>query len=231
MNSSQISSQEKSILKWGGLAGILGGAIFIVSMIVAFVFVPADSPTFVGLVARFPDVQILRVAENTLYLLGLVAGIPLALAVFWSMRKTSIAPALFGSVLVIVGLICMISMATPHVAHSSLSEIYQTPGTSLETQETLGLIWQAIWGVTDTPLYVGFFVGMLGFILLGIATFDSPDYGKLMSWTTVVLGAAGFAVAVLQFITPTSDIGAISFFVYVIFYFVLGVKTIRLSKA
>ena len=231
MNSSQISTQEKSVLKWGGLAGILGGIIFILSMIVAVIFVPADPPTFAGLVARFPDVQILRVAENTLYLLGLVAGVPLVLAVFWSMRKTNLAPALFGSALVIVGLICMISMATPHIAHSPLSEIYHSSGISPEAQETLGLIWQATWGITDTPLYVGFFVGMLGFILLGIATFNSPDYGKILSWTSVALGVVGFAAAVLQFITPASDIGAISFFVYLIYYFVLGVKITKLSKA
>ncbi|MGB2955870.1 MAG: hypothetical protein WBB64_07865 [Anaerolineales bacterium] len=231
MNTSQIIDQDKSVLKWGGLAGILGGIILILSMAVVVGFVPADPPTFAELVARFPDVQTIRVVENILYLLGLVAGIPLALAVFWSMRKTNLAPALFGSVLVIVGLICMIAMATPHVAHSFLSEIYHSAGTTLEAQETLGLIWKATWGVTDTPLYVGFFVGMLGFTLLGAATFGSPDFGKATRWVSVVLGAAGLVTALLQLITPTSDIGAVSFFAYIILYFVLGGKIARLAKA
>ena len=231
MNTSQIIDQDKSVLKWGGLAGILGGILLMLSMAVVVGFVPADPPTFAELVARFPDVQMIRVAENILYLLGLVAGIPLALAVFWSMRKTNLAPALFGSVLVIVGLICMIAMATPHVAHSPLSEIYHSPGTSLEAQETLGLIWKATWGVTDTPLYVGFFVGMLGFTLLGVATFGSPDFGKATRWVSVVLGAAGLVAALLQLITPTSDTGAVSFIAYIILYFVLGGKISRLAKA
>ena len=231
MNTSQNIDQDLSVLKWGGLAGLLGGIILILSMIVAFTFVPADPPTFAELVARFPDIQMFRVAENVLYLLGLVAGIPLVLAVFWSMRKTNLAPALFGSVLVIVGLICMIAMATPHVAHSPLSEIYHSVGTTLEAQETLGLIWKATWGVTDTPLYVGFFVGMLGFTLLGVATFGSPDYGKVLRWVCVVIGALGFGAALLQMISPSSDIGAISFFAYIILYFVLGGKIARLAKA
>jgi len=230
MDSSKKFDQEKSVLRWGGLAGIIGGVIFILSMVVVG-FIPADPPTYAGLVARFPDVIMLRVAENVLYLLGLVAGIPLILALFMSLRKTSLAPALFGSALGIVGLIAMIAFATPHVAHSPLSEIYQSPETTLEAQETLGLIWKATWGVTDTPLYVGFFVGMLGFTLLGIAIFKSPDFGKVLPWVSVVIGSVGFIAALLQLITPTSDIGAVSFFAYIVLYFVLGTKINRLSKA
>jgi len=231
MNNPQMIEQEKSVLRWGGLAGILGGIILILSMVVAVGFIPADPPTFTELVARFPEVHILRVVENVLYLLGLVLGMPLILALFFSLRKTSLAPALFGSALSIVGLIGMIVSATPHVAHSPLSEIYHTPGTTLEAQETLGLIWQAIWGVSDAPLYVGFFVGMLGFTLLGVAMFGSPDFSKGVRWVSVVLGTAGFVAAVLQLIDPASDIGGLSFIAYIIFYFVLGIKIYRLSKA
>jgi hypothetical protein len=230
MNNPQMIGQEKSVLRWGGLAGILGGIILILSMLVAVVFIPADPPSFSELVARFPDVQMLRVAENVSYLLGLVLGIPLLLALFWSLRKTSLAPALFGSALGIVGLIGMIVSATPHVAHSPLSEIYHTIGTTLEAQETLGLIWQATWGIMDAPLYVGFFVGMLGFTLLGVAMFASQEFGKGLRWVSVVLGAAGFVAALLQLIDPASDIGALSFFAYIIFYIILGIKIYRLSK-
>ena len=200
-------------------------------MVIAFSFVPAEPPTLAGLVARFPDVLLARVAENLFYLLGLVAGIPLVLSVFWSLRKTSLASALFGSALAITGLISMIVMATPHVAHSRISELYQMQGTTPEAQETLGLLWQATWGVTDTPLYVGFFVGTLGLTLLGIAAFGSPDYGKILRWVVVLIAALGFVAATLQFIVPSSDIGAASFFTYVILYFVLGAKTSRLAKA
>ena len=231
MDNSQVIEQEKSVVRWGGLAGILGGILLILSMVVVVFFVPAEPPTFSELVARFPDVRIIRVMENILYLLGLVLGIPLILALFLSLRKTSLAPALFGSALSIVGLTGMIVSATPHVAHSPLSEIYHAPGTTLEVQETLGLIWQATWGVADAPLYVGFFVGMIGFTLLGVAMFASPVFGKGLRWVSVVIGVAGLTAALLQLITPASDIGAVSFFAYIIFYFVLGGKIYSLSKA
>jgi hypothetical protein len=230
MNSPQAIEQDRSVLRWGGLSGILGGIVFILSMVVALVLVPADPPAFTELLARFPDVRILRVMENILYLLGLVLGLPLILSVFYSLRKTSLAPALFGGVISIVGLTAMIVLATPHVAHDSLSEIYHA-GATLEAQETLGLIWQAIWGVTDTALYVGFLVGMLGFTLLGVAMFGSPDFGKGLRWVSVVLGAAGLVAALLQLVYPGSDVGALSFITYVVFYFVLGWKNYGLSKA
>jgi len=225
-----MNDQEKSVLRWGGISGIVGGIILMLSMFVVAVFVPDDPQTFSELVARFPDVQMLRVAENVLYLLGLVSGIPLTLAVFMSLRRTSLAPSLFGSGLSIVGLMAMITFATPHAAHSTLSEIYQAPGITPEAQETLGLIWQAIWGVSDAPLYVGFFVGMIGFTLLSVAMFSSPDFGKWQRWVSVVIGAAGLVAALLQLISPPSDIGAVSFFAYIILYFVLGIKITRLSK-
>lgn len=231
MDSTINVKQEKSILKWGGGISILGGAFFIISMVVALVFVPEDPETFTGLVARFPDVLPLRVAENLFYLLGLVAGIPLTLSVFWSLRKNNLAPALFGSALLSVGLISMIVMATPHVAHNRISELYQLTTITAPEQETLGLMWQATWGITDTPLYVGFFVASLGFILIGIATFGSSDYGKVLRWVCLVLGVAGFAAATAQFIAPGSDFGAISFITYILFYFILGVKSLQLAKA
>lgn len=230
MNTVKNINQDTSVLKWGGWIGILGGVFMIISMIVAMVFVPADPPTYSELVARFPDVLPLRVAENVFYLIGLVSGIPLALSVFWSLRKSSLAPALFGTALVSTGLISMIVMATPHVAHSRISDLYQMSGTTPAAQETLGLMWQATWGITDIPLYVGFFVGTLGFILIGIATFGSPEYGKILRWVCVALGTLGFAAATLQFIFPSADYGAVSFLTYIILYFVLGVKICRLAK-
>jgi hypothetical protein len=231
MNTSQMIEQEKSVLRWGGLAGILGGILFILSMIFAEVLMPPEPATLTGLVARFPDIHMIRVAENGAYLLALIFGVPLFLALFWDLRKTSLAPALFGSTLGIVGLIAMIVSATPHVAHSPLSELYHATGATLEAQATITLLWQATWGVFNAPLYVGFLVGMIGFTLIGVAMFGCPSYSKGFGWMSVVLGGAGLIAAVLQMINPASIVGAVSFLAYVSFYFVLGRKIYSRSKA
>jgi hypothetical protein len=230
MNNSQMIEQEKSVLRWGGLAGILGGILFILAMVVAEGFIPPAPANLTELVARFPGVHMLRFAENSLYLIGLILGIPLFLALFWVLRKTGLAPALFGSALGIVGLISMAISATPHVAHYNISELYQA-GATPEAQEILGFMWEATWGVFNAPLFVGFFVGMIGFTLIGMAMLSSQTFNKGLSLTTVVLGAAGVVASFLQMIDPASFIGVVPYFAYIIFYFVLGGKIYRLSKA
>jgi hypothetical protein len=230
MSESQMSKQERSVLRWGGLAGILGSIIFIIAMVFANVFVGPDPKNLAEWVSRFPDIQFARVIENGVYLVALLLEIPLFLAVFWALRKTSLAPALFGSVLGIAGLVSMIVSATPHVAHAPLSELYHASGASPETQATIAIVWQATWGVFDAPLYVGFFVVMIGLILLGAAMFGSPAFGKGLSWMSVLLGAVGFVGAVLQMIDPASFVGVLSYCSFIIFFFVMGRKIHSLSK-
>lgn len=223
--------QEKSVLRWGGLAGILGSIIFILAMVFVGVVIGPDPTDLTGWVARFPEIHMLRVVENGIYLVALLLEVLFILALFWTLRKTNLAPALFGSALGIVGLVAMIVSATPHVAHAPLSELYHATGATPEAQATLALMWQATWGVFNAPLYVGFFVVPIGFILLGVAMFSSPDFGKGFGWMSVVLGVVGCVAAILQMIDPASMIGAISYFTLIICFFVLGRKAYSLTKA
>ncbi|MBI9043893.1 MAG: DUF4386 family protein [Anaerolineaceae bacterium] len=227
----QKMEQEKSVLRWGGLAGLLGVSLFILVWIVVGVFVPPDPADLAGWVTRFPDIQCTRVIENGIYLVALILEIPLFLALYRALRKTSLAPALFGSALGIVGLIVMVASTTPHVAHASLSDLYHAPGATSADQATLALLWQAIWGINDSMLYVGFFVVPIGLILLGVAMLRAPAFGKGLGGMSVVLGVLGLSAAVLQMVDPASMTGAGSYFACLIFYLVLGRKLYSLSKA
>ena len=230
MNNPQIIEQEKSVLRWGGLAGILGSIILVLVMVFVAVAIGSGPDDLNDVVARFPDIHMLRVIENGVYLVGLLLEILLFLALFYALRKDSLAPALFGSALGIVGLISMAISATPHVAHHPLSEIFQAAGTTAEAQEAITIMWQGTWGVFNAPLYVGFFVVPLGIILLGMAMFGASDFGKGLGWMSVVIGVLAFVAAISQMIDPAGDIGALSYIAPIIFYFVLGIKTYRLSK-
>ena len=178
MNDLQKMEQEKSVLKWGGLAGLLGFILFILVWVVVGVFVPPDPADLAGWVTRFPDIRAARVVENGIYLVALLLEVPLFLALYRALRKTSLAPALFGSVLGIVGLVVMVVGTTPHVAHAPLSDLFHAPGATPADQATLALLWQAIWGIFDAMLYVGFFVVPVGIIVLGVAMFGAPTFGK-----------------------------------------------------
>ncbi len=231
MNQSQMLEQEKNVLRWGGLAGILGGTLSILVMVFVGVVIGADPANIKDVVARFPDIHLLRVVENVVYLVALLFEIPLFLGLFWALRKESLAPALFGSVVGIVGLVSMAISATPHVAHYPLSELFQAPGATPEAQEAIAIMWQGTLGVFDAQLYVGFFVMPLGLILLGVAMFGASAFGKGLGWMSIAIGVVAFVAAVLQMIDPASDVGALSFLLPIIFYFILGRKIYILSKA
>ncbi len=231
MNHSQMVEQEKSVLRWGGLAGLIGSIILILVMVFVAVAIGSDPADLKDVVVRFPDIHMLRVIENGVYLVALLLEILLFLALCLALRKERLAPALFGTALGIVGLVSMAISATPHVAHYPLSEIFQAAGTTAEAQEAIAIMWQGTWGVFNAPLYVGFFVVPLGIILLGVAMFGASDFGQGLGWMSVVIGVLAFIAAIFQMIDPVGDIGALSYLAPIIFYFVLGVKIYRQSKA
>ena len=223
--------QEKSVLRWGGLSGLLGGILFILVMVFVGVFVPPDPADLAGWVTRFPDIQAARVVENVIYLVALLLEVPLFLALYRALRKTSLAPALFGSALGILGLVAMVVSATPHVAHAPLSDLYHAPGATPADQAALALMWQATKGIFDAMLYVGFFVVPIGLTLLGVAMLGAPAFGKGLGGVIVALGVVGVVAAVLQMADPAAMIGVGSYFACLISYLVLGWKVYRLSRA
>ena len=233
MNDLQKMEQEKSVLRWGGLAGILGGILFILTWVVVIAGpVGMEDPAdLAGWVTRFPDIRAARIAENGIYLVALILEVTLFLALYRALRRTSLAPALFGSVLGILGLAVMVVSATPHVAHAPLSDLYHAPGATPADQATLALLWQATKGIFDAMLYVGFFVVPIGVIALGVAMLGAPAFGKGFGGVSVVLGVLGLVAAVLQMVDPASMSGSGTYFACLIFYFVLGWRVYRLSRA
>ncbi len=233
VNDLQKMEQEKSVLRWGGLAGMLGGIIFILTWVVVLAgpVGMGDPADLAGWVTRFPDIRAARIVENGLYLVALILEVPLFLALYRALRRTSLAPALFGSVLGLLGLVVLATGTLLHVAQVPLSDLYHAPGATPVDQATLALLWQATWGIFDAILYVGFFVVPTGIITLGVAMLGAPAFGKGLGWVSVVLGVVGLVAAVLQMIDPSSMIGAGSYFAMLIFYFVLGWKVYSLSRA
>jgi predicted membrane channel-forming protein YqfA (hemolysin III family) len=180
MNDVQKMKQEKNVLRWGGLAGMLGGVLCILTwvVIIAGPVGMEDPADLAGWVMRFPDIRAARVVENGIYLVAAILGVILFLAFYRALRGTSLAPALFGSTLAILGLVVTMAAALPHVAHAPLSDLYHAPGATPADQATLALLWQAIWGIFDAMLYVAFFVVPAGLILLGVGMLGSRPLAR-----------------------------------------------------
>ena len=223
----QKSQAEEEVLRWGGLAGILGSGLFILVFVIVGVFVGTETAEPV---IRFPNVRAARTVENSLYLVVLILWVTHFLALFLALRRTRLAPALFGSVLGILGLVVLAAGALPHVATAPISDLYHAPGATPEDQADLVLLWHATQGIFDALLVVGLVVLPIGLISLGSAMLDVPAFGKALGGISVGLGVIGVGAAVVVLIDPSSPIAALGFFALIIFHLVLGWKTYRLSR-
>lgn len=222
---------ERSVLRWGGLAGILGGILLIFVFAVVIVFVGDEPATLVGWLERFPRVRTARTVENGAYLLVFILWVPHFLSLYVALRRTSLAPALFGSALGIVGLAVLAAGALPHVATVPLSDIYYAPGATPADQAAIVLMWQASWGIFDALLFAG--LGFMAFSIatLGIAMLQTPTFGRGFGWLSMAIGVAGVAAWIAVLIDPNSPLAAVSVLSLILFHLVVGVKVYRLSRA
>jgi len=219
--------EDRRVLRWGGLAGILGGVLFIV----VFAIVGAFVGTFAGPdaeVAAYPDVRVARTFENGLYLLVLVLWAVHFIALYRALRKTSPAPALFGSGLGIMSMVMLAAGALPHVVTAPISDLYHAPGATPEERATLVLAWQAAQSVIDSLLIVGLVIAPIGLLLLGVAMVQTPAFGRGVGRVTIGLGAAGAAAAVVILAIPDSPVAVVGMVALIAFHLVLGWRTFRL---
>jgi hypothetical protein len=223
--------EEKSVLRWGGLAGILGAIIFVLVFVVVIVFVGADPAQPEGELVRFPDIRAARTVEDGLYLVVLILWVAHFLALYSALRGASLAPALFGSVLGIVGLGVQATGALPHVATAPISDRYHAPRSTPEDQATLVLMWQATEGIFDALFGVGLLLVPIGFIALGVAMLGVPAFGTGFSGVSVVLGVVGVVAASVLLVDPLSLSAFVGVLALIVFHLVVGWKVYSLSRA
>lgn len=231
MNEVQQIEQEKRVLQWGGLAGILGAITFILVFGIVIVFVGPDLTELDGWVMRFPEIRAARTVENSLYLVTMILWTTHFLALYRALRAKSLAPALFGSVLSILGLVVLAAGALPHVATAPISDLYHAPGATPVDQATLVLLWQATQGIFDALLIVGLTILPIGLIALGVAMLEAPAFGKGFGRMSVGLGVAGVVAAAVLLVDPHSPIAVVGVFALIIFHLVIGWKVHNLSRA
>ena len=165
-------------------------------MIVA-VFVGSDPNEPMG----FSGIRVARTFEDGLYLAVMILWIPLFLALYRALRQERLAPALFGSVLGIVGLVLLAAGALPHVATLAVSDLLHAPGATMDDQAALEL-WKAAYAVFDALLIAGLVFATIGVICLGAAMIKNPKFGKRVGWISVFLGVVGVVAAIGSAVEP-----------------------------
>ena len=226
----QMTEQEQNLLKLGGLAGILGSIIFIVVFFIVGIFVGADPVDLEGWLTRFPSIRTARIFENGLYLLVLILWIPSTLALYYKLKSKSLAYALFGAGIGIVGLGIIAAGAMPHIAHSQLADIYYAADATPETQATIVLMWQGTWAIMDELLIVGLAFMPLSLFCFGVAMRQHPDFGNGYGWMSIIIAILGLGTILVSLFDPYSTLVAILVFGLIIFHFVVGLKLFNLSR-
>jgi hypothetical protein len=225
MSEAQQVEQERSVLRWGGLGGMVGSIVFVIVFVIVAVFVGSDTNEPMG----FPGIRVARTFEDGLYLAVMILWVPLFLALYRALRRERLAPALFGSVLGIVGLVVLAAGALPHIATLAVSDLLRAPGTTIADQTALEL-WKASYAIFDALLTAGLILATIGVICLGAAMIKSPRFGKGIGWISVVLGVAGVVASSVDLWNPDSPLAVIAMAGLIVFCAVSGWKTYRLSK-
>lgn len=225
----QTTQQADSTLRWGGLAGIGGSLLMLVTFGVVAAFVGMDITPEQSL-TRFPDIRAARTVENSLYLGVLLLWVLHFLALYRGLRRTSPTPALFGTALSILGLVVLVAGALPHLATASISDLYHAAGATPQDQATLVLVWHGIYAMfVDALLFTGLAIVPLGLIPLGAAMLRDPGYGKAAGRTTIALGAAGLAAATVVLVGGPDIGAAVGVFALIGFHLAVGWRTHRLA--
>lgn len=221
---------NRSVLRWGGVASILGGLLFI--FVFAWVIVMAGpEPTgLAGPITRFPEIKTARTVENGLYLAVMVLWVPLYIALYRRLAGSRPAPGGLGSVLGVMGLTVLAAGAIPHAATSRISDLYHAAGAMPEDRAALVLVWQGIQGIFDALLLAGLLLTATGVVVLGLAMRGDEAFGRGISWLSIVLGIAGLAAGFVVLVDPASLVAALGIFALIAFHLIVGWKAYRLSK-
>src|SRR5215831_7971339 len=188
----ESATEERSVLRWGGIAGMLGGIVMIFTIIAlvssTFSTAPADPA---AQLAKYPDIRTTFAIAETLYLVAGCLWSILFLTLFQALRRTERASALFGTLLGILGIANLLVGAITYVAFDPISQLYHASGANGVDQRTLVIAWQATQGVFNETDTVGFLLMSVGFIILGLGMLRTPTFGRIFGTMTIVLGLVG----------------------------------------
>ncbi|MCI4336681.1 MAG: DUF4386 family protein [Thermoplasmata archaeon] len=210
---------------------MVGAVVFLVSIVyqVAFVGTNTTAPG-PGPIMRFPGVQTQIIVGQTLFLVGVLLFVPLFIALYRTLRESNLAPALFGGFLSFLGLAVLAVESEPNVAMAQISAQYHAAGATAAQQATAVQLWQATQGMFnqfDTCAYI--FLSA-GFVVLGVAMFNAPGFGRFFGGASAAFGVAGL-IALASFAVDSAAFSPFALLTFAVFPLLMGWKVFALSKA
>jgi hypothetical protein len=177
----------------------------------------------------FSDARAPIAAGNFLNFVSAVLTLALVLALYQALRRTSLAPALLGSVLYVLGLGVLSSETVTQVAFDPISSLYHAPGVTSAEQATLALLWQATQGMFYELDAAATLLLSVALVVLGVAMFRAPNFGKRIGTLVSALGGAALFVTAVFGITSFL-VALLLIPIFVVIPLALGWKVYSMSK-
>lgn len=230
-NESPSISQERKLLRLAGLAGMLGGVVFLFVPIVQFGFVPPAPSDPTAVVARFPSISAALTVGNNINLASDVLVLALLLGVYRALRRTSLAPASIGTVLSVIGLGVLFTETQTQVAFAPISDLYHSPGAIAAQQSAAVVVWQATQGMFfELDVAAGLLLS-ISFIVLGVAMVQVFSFGKRLGGLSIVLGALSLlGISLIPVLGEASIVAVLAVPVYVVLPILWGRRLYSLSR-
>jgi len=222
-------NDEKSFLRFGGLAGILAGVFFLCTIVTLISFGNSTNATPDQLVNNFPNVRTGLAAGNTFYFLVSVALVGLVLGLYHALRGKNRAFALLGTVLYLLGLGVTFVEDTTQVAFDPISNLYHAPGATPADQHTLTLLWQATQGMFNQFDVGATLLLSTALIVLGMTMLRSPAFGKVFGGLSIVIGVAQL-MGISFLSTNSASYAPFALLAFLVFPIVFGWKLYKLSR-
>ena len=220
---------RKNFLRLSGLAGILAGVFFLITIMTLVMFGPSTTATPAQLVNNFPNVSTGLAVGNAFYFLVSVSLVGLVLGLYRTLRRGNPFAALFGTILFALGLGVTFVEDTTQFAFAPISNLYHAPGATPADQATLALMWQATQGMFNEFDTSATILLSAGLIVLGVAMIKTKAFGKIFGGLSVAIGAAQ-AIAISLVSTNSTAYAPIALLAFLVFPIVFGWKLFRLSK-
>jgi hypothetical protein len=179
---------------------------------------------------RYPSVRAANAVPETFGLVNVIVSVPFYLALYHALRGASLAPALWGTGLGLLGAAVYAVQGVPRVAFGTISDLYHAPGATPQDQATLALIWQTTEGIFMELDTAAITFQSAGSIVLGIAMIRNPAFGRRLGGITIVLSLASLAGLYLLGLDSILFV-PLGLFGYIVVPLLLGWKLYSLSRA
>jgi Domain of unknown function (DUF4386) len=213
-------SEDRSVLRWGGLAGLLSAGMTVLSLLTIVAF---STPLFVSVqpedicgpscyvgasLPDFPASRAVLMTQHAFYVLTIMLIAILVVSLYRVLSRessSSIAPALSGFAIGLLGLAMLATGGMVSISFAHLSDVYHT--SDPQDQATLVLVSHAVQAVFNETDVMGGIMLSVGFILFGVAIVRNPSFGKRLGVAGMVLGLV--AIGGIAFISSLRTIPTI----------------------